>query len=83
MVSLMTDRTAARLVGALFFMATVPFSLSVLILEPVISGHDILSRVSASEARVRVGILLELVNHIAVVGIAVVIYPVLKRATSV
>lgn len=75
----MTDRNAARMVGALFIMATVPFSLSVGILEPIIGGPDVLSRAFASEARVRVGILLELINHIAVVGIAVVIYPVLKR----
>ena len=79
MENVMTDRTAARVMGALFIMATVPFSLSVVILEPVIGDLDVLSRASASEARVRVGILLELVNHIAVVGIAVVVYPVLKR----
>jgi hypothetical protein len=79
MVKVMTDRSAARLVGALFIMATAPFSLSVVILEPVVGVSDFLSRVSASEARVGIGVLLELINHVAVVGIAVVIYPVLKR----
>ena len=75
----MTDRTAARVMGVLFIMATVPFSISVGILEPVIGGPDVLSKVFASEARVRMGIFLEIINHIAVVGIAVVAYPVLKR----
>jgi len=79
MENVMTDRTAARVIGALFIMATVSFSLSVGILEPVIGDPDVLSRASASEMRVRVGILLEIVNHIAVVGIAMVAYPVLKR----
>ena len=74
----MTHRTAARVVGALFIMATVPFSLSVILLEPVIAGPDFLEQVSRSGARVAAGVLLELVNHISVVGIAVVIYPILK-----
>ncbi len=74
----MTHRTAARVVGVLFIMATVPFSLSVVLLEPVVGAPDFLAQASLSEARVAGGVFLELVNHIAVVGIAVVIYPVLK-----
>jgi hypothetical protein len=75
---LMTHRTAARVVGVLFIMATVPFSLSVVLLEPVVGAPDFLAQASLSKARIAGGVLLELVNHIAVVGIAVVIYPVLK-----
>ena len=74
----MTHRTAARVVGVLFIMATVPFSLSVVLLEPVVGVSDFLAQAALSKARVAGGVFLELVNHIAVVGIAVVIYPVLK-----
>ena len=74
----MTNRMTARVVGALFILATVPFSLSVLVLAPILEGSDFLTNVSHNEGRVGAGVLLELVNHIAVVGIAVVIYPVLK-----
>ena len=74
----MTHRTAARVVGILFIMATVPFSLSVVLLEPILGAPDFLAQASLSKARVAGGVLLELTNHIAVVGIAVVIYPVLK-----
>ncbi len=74
----MTNRVAARVVGALFIMATVPFSLSIVVLEPVLGTADFLTSVSTSQGRVGAGVLLELVNHIAVVGIAVVIHPVLK-----
>jgi hypothetical protein len=76
---MMTHRTAARVVGILFITATVPFSLSVALLEPVLGRPDYLALTSLRELRVGAGILLELVNHVAVVGIAVVIYPVLRQ----
>ena len=74
----MTHRTAARVAGSLFIIATVPFSLSVFLLEPVLGAPDYLTVVSLRELLVATGALLELTNHIAVVGIAVVIYPVLR-----
>ena len=75
---MMTHRAAARVVGALFITATGSIILSVVLLEPVVDAPDFLTQASVSEARVAAGVLLELVNNIAVVGIAVVIYPVLK-----
>ena len=77
-VSAMTHRTAARVVGTLFILATVPFSISVAVLEPILASPDFVARVAENPGRVGVGVLLEMVNHIAVVGIAVVIFPVLK-----
>ena len=74
----MINRTTARVVGALFITATVSIILSVVILEPVVKALDFLTQASINEARVAAGVLLEMVNNIAVVGIAVVIYPVLK-----
>ena len=64
--------------GVLFIMATGAIILSVVILEPVVKAPDFLMQVSEGEARVAAGVLFEMVNNIAVVGIAVVIYPVLK-----
>ena len=73
-----TYRKTARIVGALFITATVSIILSVVILEPVVDAPDFLMQASVSEARVAAGVLLEMVNNIAVVGIALLIYPVLK-----
>ncbi len=75
----MTDRTTARVVGVLFIVATVAFTLAVVILQPVLGAPDYLASASLSGTRVGTGVLFELINHIAVVGIAVAIYPVLKR----
>ncbi|HSG80953.1 MAG TPA: DUF4386 domain-containing protein [Gemmatimonadota bacterium] len=74
----MRYRTAARTAGALFLCATVSFSVSVLILEPVLGTPDYLAQVALHETRVAAGTLFELVNHVAVVGIALVLYPVLR-----
>ena len=74
----MKNRMTARVVGALFILATVPFSISVFILAPILGSPNLLASVAQNEGRVGTAVLLELVNHIAVVGIAVVIYPVLK-----
>lgn len=74
----MTHRVTARVVGALFILATVPFSISVIALAPILDSPDFLVRVAENPGRVGIGVILEMVNHIAVVGIAVVIYPVLK-----
>ena len=79
-VGKMTHRKTARVVGALFILATVPFSISVGILTPLLEAPDFLTNVAQNQGRVGAGLLLELVNHIAVVGIAVIIYPVLKPA---
>jgi hypothetical protein len=78
----MTDRSAARVVGILFIVATVAFSLSVVVLEPVLEAHDYLASVSSSGLRVGAGTLLELINHVAVVGIAVVVFPILRRFST-
>ncbi|KPK65514.1 MAG: hypothetical protein AMS21_04430 [Gemmatimonas sp. SG8_38_2] len=75
----MGDRHAARVAGALFIAATVPFSISVGVLAPVLESPDFLAAVAGHPARVSAGILLELTNHVAVVGIAVVLYPILRR----
>jgi len=77
-IFVMTNQSVARIVGILFITATVPFSLSVIILQPVLDASDFLAQVSLEQDRVSLGILLELVNHIAVVSIAVLLYPVLK-----
>jgi hypothetical protein len=74
----MTNRSAARVVGILFILATVPFSISVVVLEPILASPDFLARVAENPGRVGLGVLLEMVNHLAVVCIAVVIFPVLK-----
>jgi hypothetical protein len=78
----MSDCQAARVAGLLFITATVPFSLSVVLLAPVLESADYLSQLASSSGRVSAGVLLEIVNHVSVAAISVVLYPVLRRSSQ-
>ena len=75
----MSDRRAARVAGLLFISATVPFSVSVVLLAPVLESADLLTQLASNPGRVSAGVLLEVVNHVSVAAISVVLYPVLSR----
>ena len=74
-----TNMKTARIVGALFIIATVAYSLSVILLDPILGGSDYLSRISANENLLIVGALLVLIDAVAVAGISIVIFPVLRQ----
>ena len=74
-----SNRRTARIVGALFLIAIVVSILGGSIIEPVLTAPDYLSSVSANGARVVLGVLLELINGLAVIGIAVLLFPILKK----
>lgn len=75
----MNDRRTARVAGLLFISATVPFSVSVALLAPVLESADLLTQLANNPGRVSAGVLLEVVNHVSVAAISVVLYPVLSR----
>ena len=65
----MTDRATARLVGILFILATVASTSAVITLDPILGDADYLTRASVDEGQTATGALLEIINHLAVVGI--------------
>ena len=75
----LTHRATARLVGWLYIVATLAGVAGLALESPVVDASDYLSKAAASDNRLATGVLLELVMGIAVVAIAVVIYPVLRR----
>ena len=77
----MSDLRAARLTGVLFIIATVANLLGAAV-RPGLTGTDYLSRLSAEPDRVAAGSLLLLVAAFACAGIAVAMYPVLKRTAT-
>jgi hypothetical protein len=74
-----TNRKTAITVGILFIAATVASSLSFIILEPILDALDYLISVSANESQVIMAALLMLIDVVAVVGIAIMMYPILKK----
>lgn len=75
----MTDRTTARVVGGLFLTATVAGLLGVALEQSVVGATDYLTKAARSEAQVATSALLVMMMGLAVVGIAIAIYPVLRR----
>jgi Domain of unknown function (DUF4386) len=77
----MNDRVSARVVGALFLVATAAGLVGLPLQQGVLEG-DLLNRASQLGGQVAAGATLQLVMAVAVVGIAVVIYPVLRRGSE-
>jgi len=78
-----SNRKTAVIVGVLFITATVAYSLSVILLDPILGGSDYLTKASVNENLVIIGALLVLIDAVAVAGIAIVIYPILKKHNEV
>lgn len=72
------DTRTARIVGALFLIAMATSLMGGIWLESITGTPDYLVEVSSQETQVVLGVLLELVNCIAVVGIAAVLFPLMK-----
>jgi uncharacterized integral membrane protein len=82
METVMTDRATAVAVGTLFLAATIAGGIGLSLQESVVGGDDYLTAAAAHPDRLATGVLLQLVMGVAVVAIAVAIYPVLRRGTE-
>jgi hypothetical protein len=71
-------RTAV-LVGALFLISTATFILSNALITPLLSSHDFLATVADHSQRMIAATLIGLIEGVATVGIALALYPILKR----
>jgi len=74
-----TNRKTAIIVGILFITATVAYSIGMILLDPILGGSDYLTKASENENQVIIGGLLVLIDAIAVAGIGIVIFPILKK----
>ena len=73
----------ARIVGALFITAMVSGMLRFVLLDPILDAPDYLVKVSANGSKVIIGALSFFILAIALVGIAIVMYPILKNQNEV
>ena len=65
--------------GALFLTAMVTYLVGASLIDSFISSQDYLNEFAANETTVKIGVLLELVNVVAVIGIAVFLFPILRK----
>jgi len=73
-----THKRTARLVGALFLTAMVASLLGAGLVESSITAPNYLAAVAANQAQLTVGLLLELLNALAVVAIGFLMLPILR-----
>lgn len=75
-----SNRKAAILTGVFFIVGTIAGMISLgVFTDPILGASDVLVSVSANEGKVIVGVLLELVMAVALAGMAIAVYPVLKK----
>ncbi len=74
-----TYRTTAIVVGVLFFLATVLNVMGNSFLKPILDASDYLYTISANENQVIMAALLVLLSAFACAGIAIGLYPILKK----
>jgi hypothetical protein len=74
-----SDRVTAVIAGSLFLVAMFASLVGGGLLEAVLNSKDYLAHLDTNSAPLWTGVSLELLNGIAVAGIAIVFYPVLKR----
>ena len=74
-----TNKNTVRFVGVLFLTAMVASLVGGGLVESALSTPDKLAAAFENKTQVMIGVLLELVNSIAVVGIGVLLYSILKQ----
>ena len=75
-----SNRKTAIVVGILFIFATVVNLLSnVAFLKPILDAPDYLGKIFASENQILIGSLLHIIASFACAGIAIALYPVLRK----
>ena len=75
-VKMNSNRKTAIIVGALFLIAMVSSLVGAALIETILDAPNYLADVSANNTQVTVGMFLELINGVAVVGIAVAMFPI-------
>ena len=74
-----TNRKTAIFVGALFLIAMFTSLPGGILLESIISAPDYLISMSENVTKVKIGVFLEFINGLSVIGIGVLMFPIFKK----
>jgi hypothetical protein len=73
------NRRTAVLVGALFLIATATFIVSNAMITPLLAAHNFLAAIADHKQLMIAAMLIGLIEGVATVGIALALFPILKR----
>lgn len=74
-----SNKKTAIIVGVLYIIATVAYSIAMILLDPIINGSDYLIQASLNANQVIIGTFLVLTDAVAVAGIGICMYKILKK----
>jgi hypothetical protein len=74
-----SNRKTARIVGIIYAIGIISGMTRYFLLTPILEAPDYLIQVSANENRVIIGTLLFFTNAFMIAGVAIVMYPILKK----
>jgi hypothetical protein len=72
-------KKSSRIVGILFLAAMVASLLGAGLVESILSAPDYLKEISENETQLVIGVLFELMNGVAVIGIGVLMFSILRQ----
>lgn len=74
-----THRKTATLVGSAYLFSNITFILGTIVMvEAILGSPDYLSLIPANRAQIALGALLSFANGLAYIGIAVLLFPILR-----
>jgi len=77
-----TVKNTGRIVGILFLTLIIAYTIGVLLIDPILNSPDYLIKASENKGNLLIGVLFELLNGVAYIGIAVLVYPIFKKMSE-
>lgn len=74
-----TPKSTSRLIGSLFILVMVTWTIGYILIDSVISAPYFLDNVYPQKTKVIFGVLIEVLEATGVIGIAVLFFPILKK----
>lgn len=72
-------KNTGRIVGALFVAVMVTWSIGYALIESVLSAEDYINNIYPNKTKVIIGVLFEMIEVTAVIGIATLMFPIFKK----
>lgn len=74
-----TNMNPGRIVGVLFLALMIVYTIGATLIDPILNSPNYLVEASENKAQLIIGVLFELMNGVAYLGIAALLYPILKK----
>ena len=72
-------KKTGRIVGILFLTLMIVYTVGALLIDPILNSPNYLLEVADKKNNILIGVILELLNGVAYIGIAVLVYPIFKK----